>query len=73
MPSDGFPITALAFDPIEELLWVGTGNGRLSAMAQPTMHKHVSVLAHPHLTPVRQIRCFGGGRDFYFGEGSADA
>ncbi|TFJ83607.1 hypothetical protein NSK_004712 [Nannochloropsis salina CCMP1776] len=61
VPSDGYPITALAFDPIEELLWVGTGNGRLSALAQPGMQKHVSVRAHPLLSPVRQIRCFGEG------------
>lgn len=53
---DGFPINAMAFDAVEELLWVGTHNGRLSAFSQPDMQKYVSVRAHE--TDIRQIRCF---------------
>ena len=48
---------------------VGTQNGRLTALGQPDMHRHVSVIAHgagnpqqPQPLPVRQIRPFLEGK-----------
>lgn len=45
---DRAPVTAVAFDPLEELLWAGHGDGRLTAYSQPDMTKHSSVAAHRH-------------------------
>ncbi|CAN0058962.1 unnamed protein product [Choristocarpus tenellus] len=41
-------VTALEFDPKEELLWAGHSDGRLTSYLQPDMTKHSSVKAHKH-------------------------
>lgn len=42
------PITALAFDPAEELLWAGTQDGRLTVLHSPSLERYSGVQAHPH-------------------------
>lgn len=41
-------VTAVHFDPLEELLWAGHSDGRLTSYFQPDMTKHSSVAAHRH-------------------------
>eukprot|EP00752_Nemacystus_decipiens_P004347 g3971.t1 len=41
-------VTAVEFDPLEELLWAGHSDGRLTSYSQPDMAKHSSVAAHRH-------------------------
>jgi len=53
------PVTSIAFDTAEELLWCGTEDGWLTAMYAPTLARHVSVEAHAHA--VRQIVPLGSG------------
>ena len=53
------PITSIAFDTAEELLWCGTEDGWLTAMYAPTLARHVSVEAHAHA--IRQILPIGSG------------
>ena len=43
---DGFPVTALAFDPVEELLWVRLHVGRVSKRRRSATHKSDSLSAH---------------------------
>lgn len=50
-------VTALQFDPLEELLWAGHSDGRLTAYSQPDMTKHASVAAH--------VYSGGGGGERY--------
>ena len=62
---DRAAVTAVEFDPLEELLWAGHSDGRLTSYVQPDMTKHSSVAAHEHGT-ARQ-RCVGewGGYKLY--------
>ena len=45
---DRAAVTAVEFDPFEELLWAGHSDGRLTSYLQPEMTKHSSVAAHKH-------------------------
>lgn len=42
-------VTALEFDTLEELLWAGHSDGRLTSYLQPDMTKHSSVAAHNYV------------------------
>ena len=41
------PITALAFDPAQELLYAGTSDGRLTVFHSPSLQRHAACGAHP--------------------------
>lgn len=41
-------VSAVQFDPHEELLWAGHSDGRLTSYMQPDMTKHSSIAAHKH-------------------------
>eukprot|EP01102_Stenamoeba_stenopodia_P011267 TRINITY_DN3445_c0_g2_i2.p1 TRINITY_DN3445_c0_g2~~TRINITY_DN3445_c0_g2_i2.p1 ORF type:complete len:224 (-),score=26.49 TRINITY_DN3445_c0_g2_i2:611-1282(-) len=47
------PVTAVAFDSYEELLWTGLSNGRLVSYLNPGLEKYTSFMAHS--TTIRQI------------------
>jgi PAB-dependent poly(A)-specific ribonuclease subunit 2 len=49
------PITAATFDPFEEVLWTGTGSGRIVGYVAPTMDKYASWTAHEEFGEVRQM------------------
>ena len=40
------PIAALAFDPIQELLYAGTTDGRITTFHSPSMERHAACAAH---------------------------
>lgn len=44
------PITALAFDPAQELLYAGTSDGRLTVFHSPSLQRHAACGAHPTAT-----------------------
>ncbi|CAB4393897.1 unnamed protein product [Rhizophagus irregularis] len=47
------PISAIAFDPYQELLWTGNEKGRVTSHFGSGLHRYTSFRAH--LNPVRQI------------------
>ncbi|GJP95959.1 poly(A)-specific ribonuclease [Aspergillus niger] len=47
--------TAIAFDDVMELLWVGNEFGRITSFFGPELQRYTSVRAHPATEPVRQI------------------
>ncbi|KAI9886097.1 MAG: hypothetical protein M1823_002115 [Watsoniomyces obsoletus] len=50
------PVTALAFDNNQELLWTGNEYGRVRSFYGPELHKYTSFRAHPAAEgPVRQL------------------
>ena len=46
------PVTAVAFDALEELAYAGTEDGRLTALHAPTLERYAAVQAHPSGHPV---------------------
>ena len=44
------PITALAFDRAQELLYAGTADGRLTVFHAPSLERHAARWAHPTAT-----------------------
>jgi len=44
------PITALAFDRAQELLYAGTADGRLTVFHAPSLERHAACWAHPTAT-----------------------
>lgn len=54
------PITSLAFDPTEELLWAGTQDGRLTVLHSPSLERYSGVQAHLHDYDVLAVVPTGG-------------
>ena len=54
------PVTALAFDPTEELLWTGTQDGRMTVLHSPSLERYGGVQAHPHDHEVLDVVPTGG-------------
>ena len=46
------PVTAVAFDALEELAYAGTEDGRLTALHAQTLERYAAVQAHPSGHPV---------------------
>ena len=49
------PASAIAFDDLQELLWIGTDQGRIVSYHSPRLQKYTSIQAHLKEGAVRQI------------------
>jgi PAB-dependent poly(A)-specific ribonuclease subunit 2 len=53
-------VTALAFDPLEELVWAGTEDGRVTVLHSPSLERHAACQAHPVDHAVQAVLPVGG-------------